>query len=103
MTSAFTPPVAASEPPTIVGPSYKPKGWFVDLNGVKICECVLGEGSCLSLINVSADGNGPQDSQKALMIIYDVFGFSSQILQGADFLAGKSGPMTKPQDCLRSA
>ena len=90
MTSASTPPIAASKPPPIVGPSYKPKGWFVELNGVKICECSLGDEPCLSLINVSADGNGPQDSKKALMIVYDVFGFSSQILQGADFLAGKS-------------
>ncbi|CAK4032396.1 AIM2 family [Lecanosticta acicola] len=78
MTSASTPPIGSCSAPPMIGPPYKPKGWFVKVHGIKIY------------------GNGPQDATKALLIIYDVFGFSSQILQGADFLAAQGYKVFMP-------
>ncbi|WOO78917.1 putative AIM2 family protein [Vanrija pseudolonga] len=48
---------------------YTPKGEYADFNGLKTY------------------WTGPTDTGKAVLYVYDVFGFSPQALQGADLLA----------------
>jgi dienelactone hydrolase len=67
--ASYTPSPACCTTPAIIGPPYKPLGHFT------------------SLLNTTTYVSGPNNSAKALFIIYDVFGFSSQILEGADKLA----------------
>ncbi|KAL8776081.1 MAG: hypothetical protein Q9213_008394 [Squamulea squamosa] len=55
-------------PPAVVD-NYKPKGDYIDLDGMQVYT------------------TGPPTATSAIFIIYDIFGFSSQVLQGADILA----------------
>ncbi|KAI4271330.1 MAG: hypothetical protein LQ337_006093 [Flavoplaca oasis] len=55
-------------PPAVVG-DYKPKGDYIDLDGMQVYT------------------TGPSTATSAIFIIYDIFGFKSQTLQGADILA----------------
>lgn len=55
--------------PPVVAKGYKEKGKYIDLNGTR----------CYA--------TGPSHATSAIFIIYDIFGFSSQALQGADILA----------------
>lgn len=55
-------------PPAQAGP-YEPKGKYVQAGGLKTYVV------------------GPASSAKAIFILYDIFGFSPQILQGADIVA----------------
>lgn len=50
-------------------PNYKPQGKYIELNGLKTYV------------------SGPEDADKAILVLYDIFGFKNQILQGADLLA----------------
>jgi dienelactone hydrolase len=50
-------------------PDYKPQGDYTKLNGLKTYV------------------TGPKDADKAILVLYDIFGFKNQILQGADLLA----------------
>ncbi|KAL8760153.1 MAG: hypothetical protein Q9199_000291 [Rusavskia elegans] len=52
----------------VVG-DYKAKGDYIDLDGMRVYT------------------TGPSTATSAIFIIYDIFGFSSQTLQGADILA----------------
>jgi len=69
MTAAFKPSAACCSTPAITGPPYSPKGRFVEVDSTKVYI------------------SGPAKATKALFILYDVFGYSGQILQGADKLA----------------
>ena len=53
----------------IIGPPYAGKGEFIDTNGIDVYTA------------------GPAEATKAIFMIYDIFGYSSQILEGADKLA----------------
>ncbi|KAL8638247.1 MAG: hypothetical protein Q9228_004590 [Teloschistes exilis] len=55
-------------PPAVVG-EYKTKGDYIDLDGMKVYV------------------TGPSAATSAILVIYDIFGYSSQALQGADILA----------------
>ena len=55
--------------PPAVSKGYKDKGKYIDLNGMQ----------CYT--------TGPSNATSAIFIIYDIFGFSPQALQGADILA----------------
>lgn len=55
--------------PPVVTKGYKEKGRYIDLNGTQ----------CYA--------TGPSHATSAILIIYDIFGFSPQALQGADILA----------------
>jgi len=57
-----------------VAHGYKEKGHFVDINGTKVYF------------------TGPDNAKAAILVVYDVFGFSPQILQGADLLAHADDP-----------
>lgn len=53
----------------MIGEGYEPKGRYIDLDGVKTYV------------------TGPPDADKAILAVYDIFGFFPQTLQGADILA----------------
>ncbi|CAL8574818.1 hypothetical protein XPA_000769 [Xanthoria parietina] len=55
-------------PPAVVG-DYTAKGTYIDLDGMRVYT------------------TGPSTATSAIFIIYDIFGFSPQALQGADILA----------------
>ncbi|KAI1426231.1 Alpha/Beta hydrolase protein [Xylaria sp. FL1777] len=55
--------------PPIVDEVYEPKGQYIDVGGIKTYV------------------TGPPDANKAILSVYDVFGFFPQTLQGADILA----------------
>jgi len=57
--------------PAIIGPPYTAKGSFTTINNMNVYTA------------------GLTDATKAIFIIYDIFGYSSQILEGADKLAEK--------------
>ena len=48
---------------------YKPKGDYVTIDGMKTY------------------ATGPKDAKTAILVVYDIFGFFPQTLQGADILA----------------
>lgn len=55
--------------PPVVSEGYKEKGEWITINGMKTY------------------ATGPKDAKSALLIVYDIFGFFPQTLQGADILA----------------
>jgi len=55
---------------------YKPKGKYIDVEGIKTYT------------------TGPSDAKRAIFIVYDIFGYYPQTLQGADILA--SGDHEQP-------
>lgn len=60
---------------------YTPKGTYSDIDGLKTYV------------------SGPEDAKAAILIIYDVFGFSPQIIQGADLLASQGFRVVMPDIC----
>ncbi|KAL7419773.1 hypothetical protein Q5752_005689 [Cryptotrichosporon argae] len=57
---------------------YTPKGTYTEVSGLK--SYVVG----------------PEDSDKVIVFVYDVFGFSPQIIQGADLLASQGFRVVMP-------
>ncbi|GME49929.1 Dienelactone hydrolase [Neofusicoccum parvum] len=55
--------------PPVVTDGYQPKGEYITVDGLKTYR------------------TGPADAKHAILIIYDIFGFFPQTLQGADILA----------------
>jgi hypothetical protein len=55
--------------PPVVSEGYKEKGEWITINGMKTY------------------ATGPKDATSALLVIFDIFGFFPQTLQGADILA----------------
>ncbi|RMZ86434.1 hypothetical protein DV736_g6336, partial [Chaetothyriales sp. CBS 134916] len=55
--------------PPVVTESYEPKGKYIELDGLKTYV------------------TGPSDADTAILLLYDIFGFFPQTLQGADILA----------------
>ncbi|KAI8966342.1 alpha/beta-hydrolase [Daldinia sp. FL1419] len=55
--------------PPVVDQGYEPKGTYAELNGTKFYV------------------TGPPDSDKAILAVYDAFGFYPQTIQGLDILA----------------
>ncbi|KAL4963943.1 dienelactone hydrolase family protein [Aspergillus stella-maris] len=58
--------------PPIVAKGYQPKGEYKTINGLKTYV------------------TGPENASKAILVIYDIFGFFPQTLQGADILSTSS-------------
>lgn len=65
----YKPTGACCSQPVIIGPSYESKGSFTEV------------------LRLKTYVSGPEQASKAVFVIYDVFGYSSQILEGADKLA----------------
>ncbi|WWC69010.1 uncharacterized protein I206_102946 [Kwoniella pini CBS 10737] len=57
---------------------YSPKGSYSTINGLKTYSV------------------GPEDAKVAVVIVYDVFGYSPQILQGADLIASQGYKVLMP-------
>jgi hypothetical protein len=55
--------------PPVVSEGYKEKGEWITINGMKTY------------------ATGPKEAKSALLVVYDIFGFFPQTLQGADILA----------------
>ncbi|KAI9656671.1 MAG: hypothetical protein M1831_004581 [Alyxoria varia] len=66
---AQTPSPACCNTPPIVGKGYKPKGDYITVDGMKTYT------------------TGPKTAKQAILVVYDIFGFFPQTLQGADILA----------------
>ena len=74
-------------PPVTV--DYKPKGSYLDLDGMRVCEYTDTDSARKWLIpNLPSDHTGPSSATSAILFIYDIFGLDyNQTLQGADILA----------------
>lgn len=57
---------------------YEPKGTYTQVAGLKSYTV------------------GPEDAKQALLLVYDIFGFKPQILQGADLLASQGFRVVMP-------
>jgi hypothetical protein len=55
--------------PPVISKGYEAKGTYTTIDGMKTYT------------------TGPKDAKKALLVVYDIFGFKDQTLQGADILA----------------
>ncbi|KAJ5342112.1 hypothetical protein N7541_011236 [Penicillium brevicompactum] len=55
--------------PPVVSKGYKAKGEYKTINGLKTYV------------------TGPEDASKAILVVYDIFGFFDQTIQGADLLS----------------
>ena len=73
--------------PPAVAKDYKEKGKFVDIGGLKTCMCLVQVTIAVFNELTLLDVTGPSSATSALFIIYDIFGFSPQGIQGADILA----------------
>lgn len=62
--------------PPVVSDGYKEKGSWTTVDGMKTY------------------ATGPGDAKSAILVVYDIFGFFPQTLQGADILA--TGDKEKP-------
>jgi len=60
---------------------YTPKGSYVEVAGLKTYAV------------------GPEDAKTAIVCVYDVFGFTPQIIQGADILASQGYRVVMPDFC----
>lgn len=60
---------ACCNTPAVVSKGYKQKGEYIDVQGMKTY------------------ATGPKDAKQGILIIYDIFGFFDQTIQGADILA----------------
>lgn len=69
MSTESTQSKACCNVPAIVTKGYKEKGEWITVEGLKTYS------------------TGPADAKRAILIIYDIFGFFPQTLQGADILA----------------
>lgn len=76
--------------PPIVTEGYEAKGTYQDIGGYKTCKflktCQL-DYTFFPLSNGSVDVTGPDDAENAIVVVYDIFGYFPQTLQGADILA----------------
>jgi dienelactone hydrolase len=71
--------------PPIVSKGYQAKGEYKTIGGLKTCTFpVLLR---LQSNNINPDVTGPANASKALLYIYDIFGYFDQSIQGADILA----------------
>ncbi|KAF2810323.1 dienelactone hydrolase family protein-like protein [Mytilinidion resinicola] len=69
MSTESTQSKACCSLPAIVSKGYEPKGKYITVDGMKTY------------------ATGPSTAKRAILIIYDIFGFFPQTLQGADILA----------------
>jgi hypothetical protein len=84
--------------PPIVSKGYEPKGKYETIGGLKTCKfCTIPSQlprnrppasctfNCLELDCI--DVTGPANATKAILYIYDIFGYFPQSIQGADILS----------------
>lgn len=71
--------------PPVVSKGYEAKGTYKDIGGYKTCTNSIARRWKKPLTWI--DVTGPVDAKKAIVVIYDIFGYFDQTLQGADILA----------------
>ncbi|RVX71207.1 hypothetical protein B0A52_04781 [Exophiala mesophila] len=64
-----TPSAGCCNTPAVIGKGYKEKGTWTTIDGLKTY------------------ATGPSSAKKGILVVYDIFGFFPQTLQGADILA----------------
>jgi len=69
MTTESTQSQACCNTPAVVSKGYRPKGDYIEADGLKTY------------------ATGPSSAKQGILIVYDIFGFFPQTLQGADLLA----------------
>jgi dienelactone hydrolase len=69
MSTESTQSKACCNTPAVVTKGYEPKGEYITVDGLKTY------------------ATGPADAKRGILIVYDIFGFFPQTLQGADILA----------------
>ncbi|KAF1997855.1 dienelactone hydrolase family protein-like protein [Amniculicola lignicola CBS 123094] len=69
MSTESTQSKACCNTPAVVSKGYTPKGDYITVDGLKTY------------------ATGPSTAKQAILVVYDIFGFFSQTLQGADILA----------------
>lgn len=78
-------------PAAVVG-EYAPKGSWTEVNGIKTCKLLLPFPNGTSLMqhvysHGETDVTGDPASTKAIIMVYDLFGYFPQTFQGADIIA----------------
>lgn len=75
--------------PPVVASGYTAKGTYEELGGLKTCQEPYSLPSIEGLANTTvSDVTGPVDATKGTVVVYDIFGYMDQTVQGADILAG---------------
>jgi len=69
MSTESTQSKACCNTPAVVAKGYQPKGDYIQVDGLKTYT------------------TGPKDAKQGILVVYDIFGFFNQTLQGADILA----------------
>lgn len=69
MNTESTQSQACCNTPAVVGKGYTPKGDYIEVDGLKTY------------------ATGSKDAKLGILVVYDIFGFFNQTLQGADILA----------------
>lgn len=85
MSSESTQSQACCDTPAVVTKGYKPKGDWIEVDGLKTCECLPI--ALPPLLTSIVDATGPKDAKQGILVAYDIFGFFDQTIQGADILA----------------
>ena len=83
--------------PPIVSKGYEPKGNYETIGGLKTCKFCTMTSHCYATVLPHhafnylsldcVDVTGPANATKAILYIYDIFGYFPQSLQGADILS----------------
>lgn len=66
---SHTQSIACCNTPAVISKGYKEKGKYIDIDGLKTYT------------------TGPSSASKGILVIYDIFGFFPQTIQGADIIA----------------
>jgi hypothetical protein len=77
--------------PPIISEGYEMKGKYETIGDLKTCK-LKSQRACISpakflLADSPSDITGPASSTNAILVIYDIFGYFPQTIQGADILA----------------
>jgi hypothetical protein len=79
----------STAPPFAPSTTHKAKGKYETIYGLSTCKSLLL--SCFVPFrltqNSKTDVTGSPTSKKAILLVYDIFGFFPQTIQGADLLA----------------
>lgn len=88
MSSKSTQSEACCNTPAVVSKGYTPKGDYIQVDGLKTCKYIPVPHQILTFVlNIYTDATGPSDAKLGILVVYDIFGFFNQTLQGADILA----------------
>lgn len=85
MSTESTQSKACCDTPAVVSECYQPKGDYIEVDGLKTCR--FDQLPITVYANSNPDATGPKDAKIGILVVYDIFGFFNQTLQGADILA----------------